>query len=74
MDVMKLIVRIQYNDYIRKAFDCKSNEHYCIQLINNNNDINATCINMNRTGDGIIDCIGGTDERLTNICTRKISN
>jgi hypothetical protein len=59
----------EYNDYIRKALHCKSNEQYCIQLINNN--LNATCININRTGDGIIDCIGGTDERLTNICLEK---
>jgi hypothetical protein len=62
---------IEYNDYIRKALHCKSNEQYCIQLINNNNDLNATCININQTGDGIIDCIGGTDERLTNICLEK---
>jgi len=53
---------------IQKSFRCNNNEHYCLQLINNNNDINMTCLHLNRTGDGIIDCIGGTDERLTNIC------
>ncbi|CAF4029208.1 unnamed protein product, partial [Rotaria sordida] len=56
---------------IHKKFSCKSNEHYCIKLINNNNDINITCINLNQSGDGIIDCIGGTDEQLTNICVKK---
>ncbi len=61
----------QYDDQIQKALDCKSNEHYCIKLINNNNAVSATCINLNLAGDGIIDCIGGTDERLTSICIEK---
>ena len=57
-----------FNMITQKALRCKSNEHYCIQLVGR--DVNATCISMNRTGDGIIDCIGGTDERLTSLCLK----
>jgi hypothetical protein len=53
------------DDIIRNSFHCNKNEHYCIQLNN------LTCIHLNRTGDGIIDCIGGIDERLTSICQDK---
>ena len=60
----------QYNDHIRKVFHCKSDEHYCIQL-SNNNDINGNCIDLNRTGDGKMDCIGGTDEQFDSICVEK---
>ncbi|CAF1673394.1 unnamed protein product, partial [Adineta ricciae] len=54
---------------IHRSFRCEIDEHYCIQLTNN--DIKKTCIHINRSGDGIIDCIGGTDERLTNICVEQ---
>ena len=60
-----------FNKNIKKSFYCVPSEHYCIQLINENKDINMTCININQAGDGIIDCIGGTDERLTSICPEK---
>ena len=60
-----------YNSYIRERFHCKTNEHYCLKLINHGNDINMTCLDLNRINDGIIDCIGETDERLTNICIEK---
>ena len=60
-----------FDDMIRNSFNCTSNEHYCIELINDNNDVNVSCISLNRSGDGIIDCIGGIDERLTNICAEK---
>ena len=60
----------QYNDHIRKVFHCKSDEHYCIQL-SNSNDINGNCIDLNRTGDGKMDCIGGTDEQFDSICVEK---
>ena len=62
---------LSFNTAIRKALQCKSNEHYCIRLINNSTDLNVSCISMCRTGDGIIDCIGGTDERVTSICLNK---
>ncbi|CAF1580370.1 unnamed protein product [Adineta ricciae] len=57
------------SESIHRSFGCEIDEHYCIQLTNN--DIKKTCIHINRSGDGIIDCIGGTDERLTNICVEK---
>ena len=62
----------QFGYDIRERLACKSNEHYCIQLIDN--DMKATCIHLNQAGDGIIDCIGGTDERLTSICLDKYPN
>ena len=58
-------------DMIRKKLRCKSDEHYCIRLINGSNITNIGCININRAGDEIIDCIGGTDERLTSPCLDK---
>ena len=55
-----------FHRVLQKALRCPSNKHYCIQLINNH--VNATCITGDRAGNGIIDCIGGTDERFTSIC------
>ncbi|CAF1549355.1 unnamed protein product, partial [Didymodactylos carnosus] len=59
-----------YSDVINYHFRCTKNEHYCIKFINNFNDINMTCLPLQNAGDGVVDCIGGTDERLTNICTQ----
>ena len=53
------------------AFDCLDDEHYCIRFTRDGNDIDLTCIHINRTGDGIIDCIGATDERFSSVCTRE---
>ena len=60
-----------YNDPIRKAFNCQSNEHYCVRLTDNRNNVSVSCLNFNRINDGINDCLGGTDERLINICMKN---
>lgn len=59
------------NPSLQKLFDCRNDEHYCIQFIENRTNIHLTCLHINRTGDGIIDCIGATDERFSSVCTEK---
>ena len=56
------------NTQIERTFKCGNAEHYCIQFINNRTDVKMTCLHVNRTGDGVIDCIGATDERFSGIC------
>ena len=56
---------------IEKAFRCAPNAHYCVQFTPNRMDIQLRCLPYNRSGDGIVDCIGATDERLVNPCTRN---
>ncbi|CAF3636743.1 unnamed protein product [Rotaria sordida] len=47
---------------------CSSFEHDCVSPIN----LTMICLSMNRTNDGIIDCLGATDEM--NICRNKHPN
>jgi hypothetical protein len=44
---------------------CKSGYHPCLVAKNTGNEslANYTCLPLSRAGDGIIDCLGGTDER-----------
>lgn len=45
--------------------DCKPDYHPCLVARNaeNKNVTNYICLPLSRAGDGIIDCLGGTDER-----------
>jgi hypothetical protein len=48
------------------VFNCSKNEHYCAYR-------NRTmgCLSKERAGDGISDCLGGTDERATSCASSK---
>ncbi|CAF1444064.1 unnamed protein product, partial [Didymodactylos carnosus] len=52
-----------------KGFGCNENEHYCIKFVDDGNNINMTCLPLNKAADGITDCIRSTDERKINNCS-----
>ncbi|CAF0822114.1 unnamed protein product [Didymodactylos carnosus] len=55
-----------YATRIQQQLNCSRTEHYCVQLLG------ATCLSLARAGDGVIDCLGATDERRTaNKCYEK---
>ncbi|CAF1048431.1 unnamed protein product, partial [Didymodactylos carnosus] len=43
---------------------CNKNEHYCAQMLPSNNTVVFGCIPIQKAGDGVIDCLGATDERM----------
>lgn len=42
-----------------RSSKCNSDHHECISPV----DLEVTCLPINRSGDGKMDCLGGTDER-----------
>ncbi|CAF4139559.1 unnamed protein product, partial [Rotaria sordida] len=47
-------------------FNCSANEHYCAR----SNGTGISCLSIDYVGNGIIDCLGATDERRTiNACS-----
>ena len=61
----------QINIGMHYAFGCSDLEHYCIRFNRDGNDIDLTCLPLNRVADGVIDCIGSTDERFSSVCTKE---
>ena len=53
-----------YDD--KTLFNCSANHHYCVSPFTNQ----FICLPIRKANDGIVDCLGGTDERR--LCQRNV--
>ncbi|CAF1651518.1 unnamed protein product, partial [Didymodactylos carnosus] len=68
-DELNCTTSLTHYSNIQKGFGCNENEHYCIKFVDDGNNINMTCLPLNKAADGITDCIRSTDERKINNCS-----